>query len=505
MLLEKIIQETIIRCLNPVGSVLRELISERHRNVLISVLFGILFFCINADRSWVFSKNIMVNILPTILAKDVFCFIVFSLICILSVNKKLSRVRWNKVILLLQVIFGIGVIIISFIHPVGEGYRLFGFEILLLFPTFYLVWSNRGDYDRLFKLVTYPMLIVGFIFFIVTLFYSLSGGLLFEGSDNARCAGIMANANCFSLIGVQMMLGGVYLLFINQNKWHEYILSFVTIGLGEGIILIGQMRVAILVTAVSIVVSAYYKIRFFRERIELTKLIKILCGCILAVLMICLSFAIVDINKAVVEQKNGDQVVAEQKQSSSVVNRLIPKSDMSAEQYSSGRLWIWSNYAKKLNAFGNNYDEFNKEEMSGPHYANAHNVFLEVGYRFGVPMSVLFILYMLSCGIPCLRYLFKNEPKKKYLLFPVIATIVFVAEALIDCALLPFFQVEDLLYYISIAVIIDRSPRGKRRHEGNDKRINGKIHNGRVESGRQQAYNVSRLSDQSRQMKTKHE
>ena len=67
------------------------------------------------------------------------------------------------------------------------------------------------------------------------------------------------------------------------------------------------------------------------------------------------------------------------------------------------------------------------------------------------------VLYYVICGIVCIKFLIvRSKDKQPYLLFPIIFAIAFALEALLDCAVLPFFQTEALLFYIAVAVMIDK-------------------------------------------------
>ena len=141
-----------------------------------------------------------------------------------------------------------------------------------------------------------------------------------------------------------------------------------------------------------------------------------------------------------------------------VTDRIIKTEDEDLNTYTSGRIRIWKNYASKLNMLGNNFDEYDPMDFTGVKgLPFAHNIFLEIAYRCGIPVGLMAVLYYVICGIVCIKFLFvRSENKQPYLIFPIIWAITFALEALLDCAVLPFFQAEALLFYIAVAVMIDK-------------------------------------------------
>lgn len=450
MKIDKVFQNTCIKILNPIYSVTRHINKQTRDGVVFFLLFFIIFF-INATRSTALREAYVFPIFETTFSQYMFCTVLFIILSLFSIEGRLEEKEWRKGVFYTDFFLGLAIIIVSFIHPVGEGYRLFGFQISFIFPLFYLIWNNRKDYGNLFRAISHALVYTGILFFVITFFYAVNGGLKMDG---ARCCGIMANANCFSLIGLQMYLGAVYISATEKLGISKLIIFSVSAGIGIGIMVIGQMRLSILAAITCSIFTIYFKTRYFREKVDRQRLAFWVLTTVIVLISINATNALVDINNNALRTNGSQEVVVED---SGVLDRFAINEEGNADQYASGRIWIWKNYAKHLNFLGNNYDYFNSEEMTGSHVGYAHNVFLEMGYRFGVPIAIWYLLYMLICGIVCLFYLFKrSKTKKPYLLFPIIAAIVFVVESLLDCALLPFLQVEAFMYYISIVTVIDR-------------------------------------------------
>ena len=455
----KSLQTILITVLNAVYSITRH-INVKVRDAIVQILWFVLCAYFILVRSGYYKQSFLAGFLPTRSGRYIFCTIILVIIGLFSINGRLKLVPWRKIVIIPQIIIGASTIIISFIHPVGDGYRLFGFQLLLIFPALYLIWNNRRDYDHIFKQIIYAMTFSGLILFFITFIVAYDGMLVVE--PNGRVMGIMVNSNCFSLVGLELVLGGIYLIVSERKSGFSIFYEYACIGIGIGIITLGQMRIAVIATIICILVSTYYYLKNFRNRINKRSLVCLFAGFLIILLSIELCGMIKTVNnKAAIgdtQPISSEEEAAKQEEGKSVVDRLLPEEKKDLNSYSSGRLVIWEKYWERLNWLGNNYDEYNPEEMGVPSVAQyAHNYFLEISYRLGVPIGILMTIYIFFCGVICLRYLFfdTKEASADYKLLSIMFMIVFSLETVLDCALLPFFQIEALLFYLSAMVMVD--------------------------------------------------
>lgn len=452
-------------------------IKNRTRDVIMKCWILLLFAFFIIVRSPVLTNLLIGSILPTKSSRYLLATVIFCGFIVFSINAPLKRVNWRPVIIIPMALIGIGAFVASLLHSVGDGYRLFGIQLLFVFPSFYLVWNNRQEYKELFRTCSYFMTGTCVVLFLLTYILAFEGRLVI--SDD-RVAGIMYNANVFSLIGMELVLGGIYLLFTENVSLLKHCYLGLITGTGLGIILIGKMRIAAFLVIVCSLVALFYHLRYFRQNKKKNNWAFIVIGLIIMTIMMNVTSHMVEINERAIgiqqtaestenakteeqdaiaadtntqEKNEDDEGISDDLIDLSERFKITP--DHNTETYSSGRVEIWRNYAEKLNMWGNNYDDFDPS-MTVAFAPYAHNMFLEVAFRCGIPTGIMTIALLLFCGIVCLRYLFVNDNlKKKYLLFPIISVIVFVMESLLDCAVLPFFQTEALLYYLSIVVIVD--------------------------------------------------
>ena len=146
---------------------------------------------------------------------NLICSLVIIVMIIFSVRAPLVRVRWDVKLFWLLFAAGLGLVVISFIHPIGDGYRSFGFMMMFLFPCLYYVWNNRGDYNTLYIRLAGATSAVGLAFYIKLTFLALNGELAEEGF---RVKAYFYNANLVSMVGMVMICSAVYMFFVNRTS-----------------------------------------------------------------------------------------------------------------------------------------------------------------------------------------------------------------------------------------------------------------------------------------------
>ena len=467
-LAEEYLQELLIRTLNPLYSITNR-VDKTVRKTTVWCLYVVGFLYFIVSRSPLLRGKFFVGLLHPVATRHALGMVMLLLIAVLSIDAPLHKVKWRRSVILSQLLMGIGIVAISYIHPIGDGYRLFGFQLILIFPCLYLVWNNRADYYDLIRPIPYSIIISGMLFCAGTLRFALKGRLVMDG---VRCAGIMSNANVFSLVGLEMVLCGIYLLTTERTSWWKTVMISSAIGLGIGVIVLGQMRIAIIAVLTCSIVTLYYCLRHLNRKATKKSLLHAVFGLVLVILLAEATTYLDNINQAAIEKKN--QVVTEAVEGAAepagdtgsgtnenvdmLIDRFKSSDDADLSSYSSGRIRIWRNFANELNWLGHSYDKGDAVALTGvPSLPYAHNIFLEIAYRCGTPVGIISMVYYLICGIICIGFLFrKDDNKQPFLIFPIICTITFALEALLDCAVLPFFQVEALLFYISVALVIDK-------------------------------------------------
>ena len=129
--------------------------------------------------------------------------------------------------------------------------------------------------------------------------------------------------------------------------------------------------------------------------------------------------------------------------------------------YTSGRINIWNNYAKFFNMTGNNADEMDWAVLTNNTVKHAHNNFIEIAYRCGVPVAILHTLINLFAGLISLIVLFDRKYRRPCYLFSVIFVMMYTVEGLFDIATIPFERHAPFFFYLALIPLISLSKEKK--------------------------------------------
>ena len=452
-----LLQSAYIIILNPLYRLTGK-IGDQTRNTILFVLSLILFAYFACVRSFLLNPIVGI-VLPSFCSRHIFGIVLLILLSVFSINQRLQHIEWNRIIIIPQLLMGLGIVITGFLHPIGDGYLTFGFMLLFVFPCLYFVWNNRRDYDWLFSILIYAMVVANLCMLLLHFYFAAKGELKME---YARCAGLMHNSNCFSMAGLELVLGSLYMLVTRRLNWPSFVLFTSAAGAGLGMILLGQMRLAIIILFFCLLATAI----FFARYCEKPKgtMSRLFIGLMILFQLLLVTLLLVPINNTAVlnHAEYAANTQTEQEATEPIdenQDEIVERFDVQgqdANSFSSGRVIRWKLYGQALNLLGNDFDQYDLTEMTGGQaYPYAHNIFFEIGYRCGIPVGLLSVFMILVTGIIGLKYLFCNKRRTLYLLFPIFSVVAYAVEALLDCAALPFFQAEALLYYFAMIVFID--------------------------------------------------
>ena len=435
-----ILQSLFIVILTPIAKVTGKL-NDRVRNICIQIIcisFPLYFVTFYV---WLRHTDLFPEFFHTHNGKHVLGCTLLLLLILFSLDRVPNKVTWNKWIMYPMVICGIWMMIISFIHPVGNGYRAFAMMLIIVYPCIYFIWNNRGDYENLFTPLCRAVALIGILYFVSCFVLAANGNLLII---DGRCTGQVSNANVFGMIGMTASCATLYLLVKDRSfNWHFFFYC-IALGCGYAIVLMGQSRISTIICFVNTIITLFFYLRYSEKSRISAIVLKILCIVTIVLSMVLLSFFCVDIQRATEVQINQSATTNQEapspveEQSQTVVDRLSVEENATLDTYTAGRYHIWKGYAHYLNLTGNDFYNSDWEVLTQKRVKHAHNNFLEMAYRFGVPLGILFVLIEVIACIKALQYLFVNRQKRAVLLFPVIFTVVFLFESMLDIATLPF-------------------------------------------------------------------
>lgn len=453
-----ILQDFLIVVLNPIAK-LTSRISDITRSICLQIvlmLFPIHFLLYYLQfRFHVLDIDYMVWPLYVQVSG---CFLLVLLI-VFSLDRIPQRVEWNKWIIYPFVVCGVLMLLISFLHPVGCGYRLFAVMMVFIYPCLFFVWNNRRDYENLFDPLARALSIVCFVIYIYCFYIAAKGDFMIVGG---RCAGLVGNSNLFSFFGAFGSIGAVYMLLRKQQSWFHYLFYSFSLGFGYAIVWQGQSRTCFLSCIACLVVVIFFFIRYIEKEAIRVILVKIVVTGAIVLFAVMLSGLWANLQETA-EAENAPASTSEEADAQSgtpqsntnVISRLTVDSDSTANSYGSGRMVIWKNHMQFFNLLGNNMDEADWEILTPHHERRAHNNFIDMAYRLGVPIGVLFVIIELLACFMALQLLFINRDREPILIFPVMLIGVFFIFSIIEIAVIPFERDAACYFYLALVPLVD--------------------------------------------------
>ena len=442
-------QSSYIALMNLIYNRITRRIPVRVRENLILVVFVILAFYFIAFRSR--------DIYPTLLNEQDLCQFfgacLLMIVAILSMREEISIIPWRTSMMVPYLLFALGLVAIGLMHPIGGGYGFFGLMLLSVYLCLYLVWNNRKDYETLFDMIALAFMIAGTIYFIWFVYADYKGTeTVLESVYAGRHEGGLYNANFLSFLGASVGCSALYYFYRSVTKpGRKHILaivySLIAIVMGSVLIVKGGSRAAILILFVNAAVVVF----FLLKRVLITRESRI--GKLPIIIIVCIALAAIFIV-------------------GSKYNLLFAFrfdfSNQNADQFSSGRLGIWKNYAQHLTLLGHDMTSVDWDTlMGGMNTRHAHNNFLDYAYRGGIPVGICCIALQLVAGIITLICMFKRKVNRGYEVFVVIFTIQYLVLSMIDIATLPMTNYGAFFFYICIAPLFVTSCIGEEETEDN--------------------------------------
>lgn len=377
-------------------------------------------------------------------------------LCIFSVKEPLKRIKWNKWIAYPYFLCAIYMSVTSFHHFTGKAYQAFAFQLLLIYPAIYFIYANRKDYAKYIDFISKVLIVMVLIVLI--------GDFIYEPPVEATCSGryygLAKGPNTFSVLMLMGTTATLYQMYL-KSKWA--IPGAIVMGMCLNSIWLSGARTATIAVALQLLTVT---IAFFikKDAQKARKRLMYFCAMILIVAIAFVGnakvFAIIDEGSdktgavqmptitTVAYADTGDE---EEKNST---DRLFNIKGLTLEQISAGRIGIWKQYIAKMNLLGNDCTNHKVVEYSGQVVHNAHNTFLEIPYRFGVPAGIFYIVFTIAVFVMLFKAIFIKRTKP-YAVFIALAAIAYWVEAMFDVMTLPFARGLVILFYISLVGVFE--------------------------------------------------
>lgn len=121
------------------------------------------------------------------------------------------------------------------------------------------------------------------------------------------------------------------------------------------------------------------------------------------------------------------------------------------------RLEIFKLYLKNMNLTGHELEEGYFQITEDYHAWHAQNVFLQVGFYYGIIAGILFVVLMAGLGIQSLRLVMKKRSCED--LLPILVWLLFVGYGMLECVWYPGQTILLLIYLVPKILIDGRNER----------------------------------------------
>lgn len=420
-------------------------ISDRMRN-LIFVMCFFMIFSLQFLSQYVVGYAVISRFM-----RDISICFFLGIVILLSVKKPLKTLKWRKTVYVPYTLAGILILVATIDHSLGPGHAYQAFPLVMLvgFICMYYVWGNRPDYETLFKAIAIAYFIFTTIIAVVCLFkYPYYDSLLKGGVG--EYAPFRINPNGVAKIILPGLASGIYLFYLDVKKNTKYLYAIIS-GLFLAIIWLTRCRSAYVILVLFAFAIIFMIVKHLKnvDKRNISKALIVML-CILLIGAVFFQFVLkatsskqVDISKentTVVKIDKEKQVYLDEGYANIVDNEFL----LTLNEYTSGRIAIWSVYFDNMSLFGGEERLFDRTEY-------AHNQYIELSYKAGIPVGPLYLLFVLGVGVIILRDFVKKDKYKEYTLFQVLIFSIFFVISMLDTGILPTERAFILLFYIIAA------------------------------------------------------
>lgn len=138
----------------------------------------------------------------------------------------------------------------------------------------------------------------------------------------------------------------------------------------------------------------------------------------------------------------------------SLIKRIIMtfRNGESLDNILNGRISIYKSYIKKIDMTG--HRKYGKK-VNGIRVPHAHNNIVQMGYSYGIPAMILYIILNIFSIVLSIRHYILYHDKRRNSVFPLLITFSFIITSLTECMLIPIQSLLAFEYYLCIGELIN--------------------------------------------------
>lgn len=408
-----------------------------------------------------FPKAVSFNIVE----KTLFGTCIVLILITTSVNQRMEIIEWDKKIYLPMVILGIWILFSGLFHSIGGTSVVLALSLIFIYPCFYYVWINRGDYITLCDIILVSTFIIGVFecFFCLYMAYNGDSKIV-----SGRLSGNYGNPNNTGIVAASVVVSSLYLLYRLRDRIVGVVIASVGLGASIGLIVECASRTAMLAALSAVIVLIVFAVKRFLSSCNYKKLWLYFIIIVSIVLCIVCIFSQMDefqmANMHVIEEEIRDETAETETVETEVVEiekaDITKRVDVSSSEsdprgaldgFSSGRIGIWKAYIGKLNLCGH-VPSIPKRPMR----MNAHNVVIEYSYRYGIIGGMIFVIWFLLLGVKALLLMFRKESISEHELTAVMMVAVYFVYSMLEVVNLPYTFELSILFYLLIGILFEK-------------------------------------------------
>lgn len=390
-----------------------------------------------------------------------------GLAILISVNKRLEIVKWRKSIYIPYTIAAILIFIAGLDHKLGPAYGAFPLTMIVAFLCLFYVWENRKDYINLFRYAATAYLIYMTVLLVICITqYPLE---VYHYTPMDYCP-FHINPNGVSKLFLPGIACGLF-LSLDTDKIAKKVIFNMLAGCFAAVVVLTNCRAGLLILPIMLLVYAvgeYYGVEATKE-----KFMNIGKGLVIVLIaMVLCQFVIKDVSMVIYEsttayaETTSEEVTDDAKEEAKDEEETPvkkSKAELRAERFATlgdrisgnpvlskldditaSRISIWAVYFDNMSWRGGGEHLFVSTEY-------AHNQYIELSYKAGIPVGILYLAWVALTGFYMIKGFFKGGKNKKVLYFQLLIYPIFFITSMLDTGIIPYERGFIFLFYLTAA------------------------------------------------------
>ncbi|PID82501.1 MAG: hypothetical protein CSB16_00940 [Clostridiales bacterium] len=404
----------------------------------------------------------------------IFCMMLFAYFSMYNIPRDY---KLNKTLYLSVFLIAVAYTVSSFLLSIPSRFVIAG-SLAVAIPSLGLILSDSENKSIFFIGFSIGQIILLIALILISIVLAPLGELQYSS--------VLLNPNYLMITVVPIIICIIYLIELtikNKNK-KMIVFLYIMLGFALSLLFLSQSRTGGL-TFIAILITwlVFMYLKKERKRNLFYKIISIFIVSFVALQI--LIFALVSVNRVILEneilffgkayiysinshgyiedlntsEKEEVLIDGESNTSGYLFNKNMErygKGIFSKGRFGSGRLDIWEATIKKLNYTGHDSNElFFVSSRPRKFMTYTHNAYLQVGYFFGIPAMILFIVFILLYIVQTLTKVYKIRFKNEFLEYDDLFVWLCFASFFVlivpeSCCYTGFSLTIDSIFWISI-------------------------------------------------------